>query len=79
MSVSLDPSPVSPVAVGDVVTWTATVTGADPGGLWYRFRARWIGRNFQMIRDFAPNNALDWTASEHEGGYEVEVKQVVWT
>jgi arylsulfate sulfotransferase len=32
-----------------------------------------IGTNFAMIRDFGPRNTLDWTASEHEGAYEVEV------
>ena len=28
---------------------------------------------FSLNRDFGPVSALDWTASEHEGEYEVEV------
>jgi hypothetical protein len=29
--------------------------------------------DFSMVQDFGPVNALSWTASDHEGGYEVQV------
>ena len=29
--------------------------------------------DFSVIRDYGPENSLDWTASEHEGDYEIEV------
>ena len=29
--------------------------------------------DFQMIQDFGPVNTLSWTASEHEGNYQIEV------
>ena len=72
MSVALDPSTPSPAPVGTVITWTATASEARPGTLWYRFRAHAIGQNFRVIKDYGPGNTLDWTASDHEGLYEIE-------
>jgi arylsulfate sulfotransferase len=73
MSVSLQPSLDSPAAVGELVTWTAKVDGASPGTLWYRFRSRPIGSSARIIKDYGPDNTLDWTQTEHEGTFEVEV------
>jgi len=73
MSVSLTPSVNSPAPVGTIVTWSATVTGTGSGTLWYRFRALKTGGNFSMIRDYGPNNSLDWTVSDHEGTFQIEV------
>jgi len=70
--VSLQPSTPSPVPVGTIVAWTANATGAGAGTLWYRFRARRIGQNFRTIIDYGPKNSFEWTATEHEGNYEVE-------
>jgi arylsulfate sulfotransferase len=73
MSVSLTPSIVSPAPVGTIVTWTPTVSGVGSATLWYRYRARPAGGTFHMVRDFGPDYLLDWTASDHEGTYEIEL------
>ena len=72
MSVNLAPSIASPAPVGTVVTWTANVSAADSGTLWYRFRARYFGQDFHIIRDYGPVATLDWTAIDREGPYEIE-------
>jgi hypothetical protein len=56
-----------------VVTFSAAVTDASSSNLWYRFRVRKQGGAYQIIRDYGPVNALDWTAAKHEGAYEIEV------
>ena len=72
IAVSLTPSAPSAAPLGITVTWTADASGGgDP--LWYRFRVRRIGENFRVVRDYGPLNTLRWTASEHEGPYEVDV------
>ena len=58
--------------VGRVVTWTAQASGST-STVWYRFRSARAGWSLQVIRDFSPPNTLDWTASENEGLYEIEV------
>ena len=40
MTVSLAPSVASPAPLGTVINWTATVTRANSGTLWYRFATR---------------------------------------
>jgi arylsulfate sulfotransferase len=72
MSASLSASVPSQAEVGTVINWTASVSGAEEGTLWYRFRARALGEGFKLIRDYGPYNTLRWTATEHEGWYEVE-------
>ncbi len=44
--------------------------------MWYRFRSRESGAAFHTIVDYGPKNTLDWTASDHEGSYQMEL--VVW-
>jgi arylsulfate sulfotransferase len=73
MSVSLVPSTPSPAPVGTVVTWTAKVSDPNPGRLWYRFSAHESGQESFVIKDYGPDAALDWTASDHEGLYVVEI------
>lgn len=73
MSLTLDSSVPSPAPLGTLVTWTATTTDASPGRIWYRFRARAAGQDFHVIRDFGPDNRLDWTRGDHEGSFEIEV------
>jgi arylsulfate sulfotransferase len=73
MSVSLSPSTPSPAPVGTVVTWTAVVSESDPGRLWFRFSAHESGQQSRVIKDYGPDTTLDWTASNHEGLYVVEV------
>jgi hypothetical protein len=73
MSVSLTPGQLSPAPLGTSVTWTAEVSGAGEGTLWYRFRARNPEGDGRIIRDYSPINSLVWTTIEQEGIYEVEV------
>src|SRR5882762_5112640 len=73
MSAILSPSIPSPAPVGTMVTWNASVLDADDGVIWYRFRARQSGGDYQIIRDYGPETSLDWTAPEHEGSYEIEL------
>src|ERR1700722_14237951 len=73
MSVTLSPSTPSPAPVGTVVTWTATVSGQDPGTLWYRFSAHGSAQQSHVVKDYGPDATLDWTATDHEGSYVVEV------
>ena len=57
MSIALDPSVASPAPLGTVVTWTATVSSANPGTLWYRFRTRSVIPGFRpkvISRNFLP-------------------------
>lgn len=72
MSVALDPSMPAPAFVGTVVTWTATVSDINSGTLWYRFRAHAVGQDFHMVKDYGPDNTLDWTEIDHEGLYQIE-------
>jgi arylsulfate sulfotransferase len=73
MSATLTSSIPSPIPLGAMTTWTASVSDAASGTLWYRFRARKLGADYRVIRDYGPEASLDWTASEHDGAYEIEV------
>ncbi len=73
MTLDLTPSVQSPAPVGTIVTFNASVSGVQGTNLWYRFRVRRAGSEYQMIRDYGPVSTLDWTASKHEGVYEMEV------
>jgi hypothetical protein len=73
MQVTLSPSVSSPAPVATLVTFTASVTGAASGTLWYRFRSHGYDQASKLIKDFGPENTLVWTASDHEGPYEVDV------
>jgi len=73
MTAALAPSVSSPVPVGTQVTFSATVPDAPSPNLWYRFRVRGQRGGYQVIRDYGPGNTLVWTASDHEGAYEIEV------
>jgi hypothetical protein len=66
------------VSLGTAVGFTAQVDGADPIGsvpapLWYRYRVRLIGQDYQTIRDFGPRADLLWAPNAREGTYEMEV------
>jgi arylsulfate sulfotransferase len=73
MSVSVTPSIPSPAPVATLVTFTAAVSGAASGTIWYRFRYHGYDQDSQLIQDFGPTNTLVWTASKHEGPYEIDV------
>src|SRR6516164_7907938 len=73
MTMSLS-STASRGPVGDPVVWNAQVNGIDQGDtIWYRYRARRLDQTFKIIRDFGPRTDLVWSATEHEGAYELEV------
>lgn len=71
--VLLTASEPPPAPVGSIITWDAAVLDSDHQSWWYRFRARRVGEDFRVIRDYAPLSTLDWAAREHEGTYEIEV------
>jgi hypothetical protein len=73
MTVTLTPVQSAPVPLATSVRFTAGVSDASSQNLWYRFRVRKAGGQFEMIRDYGPVNTLDWTASKHEGTYDIEV------
>ena len=56
-----------------MITWSASVSNASNGTIWYRFRVRELGGSYQLIRDYGPLTSLDWTAADHEGLYEIEL------
>src|SRR5215469_4336528 len=63
--------------VGAPVVWNAQVDGIDHGDsssdtIWYRYHARRLDQTFKIIRDFSPRTDLVWSATEHEGTYELE-------
>jgi arylsulfate sulfotransferase len=70
--VVLAPSVPAPAPVGTVVAFTAIVSGGS-GAFWYRFRIARPGLGFRVIEDFSPSNQLNWTASQAEGTYQIEV------
>ena len=72
LSVVLTPSIPAPAPVGTVVTWSASPSDAT-ASIWYRFRAARAGSDLHVIRDYSPLSSLDWTASQHEGLYDIEV------
>jgi hypothetical protein len=73
MSVALSPSAPSPAPVGTVVTWTAGLADAGEGTTWFRFRVRRAGEEPRTIQDFGPLNSFDWTASDYDGAFQIEV------
>jgi len=73
MTVTVVPSVQPPQPVGTMITFAATVPDAPTSNLWYRFRVRPERGEYGMIRDYGPLSSLNWTASMHEGGYELEV------
>jgi len=72
-TVDLQPSVPSPQPLGSRIIWVASASGQGDDPLWYRFRARLQASDFVLIRDYGPLNSLEWTASNREGLYEIEV------
>jgi arylsulfate sulfotransferase len=64
-------SPQTSAPLGTKVVLVASVESVGP--VWFRFRARPIQGDFDIIRDFGPETVLPWTAAEKEGLYELEV------
>jgi arylsulfate sulfotransferase len=73
MSVVVTTSADSPAPVGTMITFSAAVSDAPSSNQWYRFRVRRNGGAYRMVRDYGPASTLNWTASDHEGAYEMEI------
>lgn len=73
MSVGLTSSASSAVPLGSTITWSAAVSGASPGTLFYRFQVRPVNGVFQTVVDFGPGSSLTWTTIAQEGNYQAEV------
>ncbi len=78
LTAALTPSFNPPGLVGQTVTWYASTDSENMSSMRYRFTARLETNTsgFEVIRDFSPDSALDWTASEREGVYLIEVVAV---
>ena len=72
VSVTVIPSAPSPAPVGTKVVFAATVAGTG-SHVWFRFRVRRLGGDFQLIRDYSPVNWLEWTAGKYQGSYDIEI------
>ncbi len=72
MAVTLNSS-VSRASLATLIDFDAQVQGADAANLWYRYRVRRMGGEFQTIHDFGPKPGIEWTNADVEGAYEVEV------
>jgi hypothetical protein len=73
MTVAVSASVSSPAPVATPVTFTAVVSGEPTNNNWYRFSVREGSGPDRIIRDYGPVSTLTWTASSHEGTYEIEV------
>ncbi len=74
MSVQLSASPEGQVFVGSLVSVTPSVTDATDGILWYRYRVKESSAaEYNTVRDFGPHPDFQWTASETDGSYLIEV------
>jgi arylsulfate sulfotransferase len=73
MTVTVSPSISSPGPVATPVTFTAVVSGEPTNNNWYRFSVSEGSGPYRIIRDYGPVSTLMWTASDHEGTYEIEV------
>jgi arylsulfate sulfotransferase len=73
MTVAVSASVSSPAPVATPVTFSAVVSGEPTNNNWYRFSVSEGGGPFQIIRDYGPLSTLMWTASDHEGTYEIQV------
>ena len=73
MTAVISSSIASPMPLATPVLFSAASPDATSTNLWYRFRFREQGGDYQIIRDYGPLSTLQWTAANHEGIYEMEV------
>lgn len=75
VSVSLT-SPTSTIPVGSTLEFTARASDSTNGAakFTYQFNVRASGASaFSLVQDYYRFNTVEWTPSEHEGSYEVQV------
>ncbi len=63
----------SPQPLSTVVSVTGITDTSSGGPVWYRFRARADGNDYHTIRDFGPDETLNWSVYDQEGIRELEV------
>src|SRR5579883_1748907 len=73
MSLSLTPSVPSGAPVGTQVIWTAAASNPNHHPYRYKFLVHAQDRAGRILKDFSPENTLNWLPSEEEGLYTVEV------
>ncbi|MDX2179325.1 MAG: aryl-sulfate sulfotransferase [Bryobacteraceae bacterium] len=72
ISVSLDHTGPAHRGVGELIGWSAAVSGTN-NPVFFRFRARIPGElEFRTIQDFGTESRIDWTFSEYEGPLDME-------
>jgi hypothetical protein len=72
MAVTLTPSSAQQ-RVGTPVSWTAAVTGSQPGVTEFQFQGRKSANAFRLLRGFHPSNQIAWAPAEAEGDYSIQV------
>lgn len=72
IGVTLTAAAPSPQPLAEIVTFEADADAPSDSAL-YRFRSRSLGSEFHTVRDFSPLSRLEWTATDSEGVYEIEV------
>jgi hypothetical protein len=70
-TIALTPSTASPQLVGQPITWTASPDHC-PANLVYQFSVKAPHGDFEVVRDFSPNNQFTW-APMQEGDYRIKV------
>jgi arylsulfate sulfotransferase len=73
LTVTLTPSPNGPQKVGTQISWTATVSGSQPGSIQFQFTGHKSNEHAGLLRGFHKSNQFVWTPSEAEGDYSIEV------
>jgi len=72
VSITLNPSVLSPELLGTSVTWTTTVQGQQGHTYDYQYSVSLNGNN-QIVRDFQLPNSFTWVPWTVEGNYTVTV------
>jgi arylsulfate sulfotransferase len=73
MTLTLTSSPFGPQRVGTPVTWTAAVSGTQPGIVEFEFRGHRSAAPARLLRGFHSSNQIVWAAPGAEGSYAIHV------
>ena len=73
MVVKLTTSSQGPQQVGTPVSWTATVSGSQPGSLQFQFTGHKANGQARLLRAFHKSDRFTWASSDAEGDYIIEV------
>ncbi len=70
---SLNPSLAAPQPVGTTINFTAIASDSDAGALWYRFSVGPHNGALHVVKDYGPGSTFQWTPSQNEGQFDIEV------